>query len=590
MRKKPKIKTEWNLNLLYKNEKDPQIEKDIRAIEKANKDFAKKYKNKDFISSPLKLASALRDQDKLIKKNLSSKPWWYFALRTDLDSNDAVAGARSTQFSQRLTKAHNEITFFKLKIASVPHSEQKKFLSHHLLFPYKYYLKKVFEHAKYRLSEKEEQLEDLLSATSYAMWVDGQEKILTQKTIKFRGKELPIGKAFKTIETLPTKPRRELHKEVNKLLKSISPFAESEINAIVNYKKVMDEMRGFKQPYSAMVLGSEMKEKNVEDLIKIVEKHFSISHRFYKLQARLLKEKRITLADRGIPLGKINKKFDFNGTVKIVRDSFNTLDPIYGKFVDEYARNGQLDVYPRKGKKPGAYSWGPKGLPTYVLLNHEGTIDSVETLAHEMGHSIHTELSKKQPIRYQKYSLAVAEVASTFFEQLTGDYVTKFLSEKEKAILLHNKLLGDISTIFRQVAFFNFELELHNTIRKEGLIPASQIAKIMVKHMKSYLGPSVDVTEDDGYFFVYISHIRRFFYVFSYAYGQLTSRALYEKLRQDKSFAPKIEKFLTAGRSKSPIDIFKDIGIDTSKKAFFEAGLRGIEKDIERLEKLTRVR
>jgi oligoendopeptidase F len=108
----------------------------------------------------------------------------------------------------------------------------------------------------------------------------------------------------------------------------------------------------------------------------------------------------------------------------------------------------------------------------------------------------------------------------------------------------------------------------------------------MAKHLKSYMGPVVDVSDDDGYFYVYWSHIRRFFYVYSYAYGQLISKALYEKWKEDSSYADKIKQFLRAGESMSPEDIFKSIGIDTSKLGFFEAGLKSIEKDIARLEKL----
>jgi oligoendopeptidase F len=130
-------------------------------------------------------------------------------------------------------------------------------------------------------------------------------------------------------------------------------------------------------------------------------------------------------------------------------------------------------------------------------------------------------------------------------------------------------------------------LELHEQIRKNGQVSKEDIAKLMTKHLKSYLGESVEVTDKDGYFYVLWSHIRRFFYVYTYAYGQIISRALYEKWKEDPSYAKKIKQFLSAGGSMSPEDIFKMIGIDTSKSSFFEAGLKGIEKDIAKLEKLS---
>ena len=130
--------------------------------------------------------------------------------------------------------------------------------------------------------------------------------------------------------------------------------------------------------------------------------------------------------------------------------------------------------------------------------------------------------------------------------------------------------MGDISTIFRQIACFNFESELHEKIRNDGQISKDKIAGLMSKHLKSYLGSAVSVTPRDGYFFVYWSHIRRFFYVYTYAYGQLISRALYEKWKKDPSYAEKIKQFLSAGRSMSPEDIFMMIGIDTSKTSFLK--------------------
>jgi oligoendopeptidase F len=148
--------------------------------------------------------------------------------------------------------------------------------------------------------------------------------------------------------------------------------------------------------------------------------------------------------------------------------------------------------------------------------------------------------------------------------------------------------MGDMSTIFRQVACFNFELELHNKIRENGQLSKIEISNLMNKHFKSYMGPVFDIKDDDGYFFVTWSHIRRFFYVYSYAYGQLISRALFENWKKDNSYIEKIDQFLSAGKSMSPKDIFKNIGIDTSDPSFFEAGLKAIDADITKLEKLAK--
>ncbi len=446
----------WNLGLLYKNEKDPQIEKDVRDIEKAYSAIEKKYKNKDFTKTPKDLLVALEDLE-AINKTLSKKnPSLYFALKTDLDSSDQYAQAMETKISQRLTIASNKVTFFDLKIGKIPKKEQKAFLTYGPLAPFKYQLQTIFEQAKYNLSEKEEQLANLLSQTSYSMWVDSQQKLQSQQTVEHKKKQLPISQAISTVADLPKTERRLLHSKVNTALKEISFFAEAEINATYNFKKVMDIQRGYKTPYESTVVGYENDEKTIDALVESVTKHFPISHRFYTLHTKLIKEKRLTLAERNTKIGSINKKFTFDNTFTIVHKAFSRVGEKYATYLDVFLKNRQFDVYPMKGKKSGAYCWGSGELPTFVLLNHTDDIRSVETLAHEMGHAIHTELSKNQPPRYQHYSTATAEVASTFFEQLVNEELEAELSDKEKIILLHNKVMGDISTIFRQVACFNF--------------------------------------------------------------------------------------------------------------------------------------
>ncbi len=588
MLKRMNIQTEWDLTLLYKNEKDPRIEADLKTIEKLCTDFERKYKKADFTATPEKLARAFADEEKLQRELNKSKPWWYFALRSRLNSSDSIAEGFSTKYSERLTKAVNKITFFSLKIAKIPKKEQKKFLALPSLASRRYELERIFKHAKFDLPEGEEQVIDLLSQTSYRMWVDGQEKLLEEQMVEYGGEKIPFTKASSMFSDLPKKERRELYAKMGETVKSISHFAEAEMNAVYNYKKVLDERRGYEKPYSATVLGDETDEKTVEALVATVTKYFTISKRFYRLHAKLLKEKKLTYADRAAKIGEVKKKFDFDTSVKIVRETFAKIDPKYAQLFDTFLANGQIDVSPRKGKSGGAFCWGMGELPVYVLLNHVGDINSVETLAHEMGHAIHGELSKSQPPQYMGHSTAVAEVASTFFEQAVGEELERYLEKDEQIILLHNKIRGDVQTIFRQVACFNFELELHKQIREKGQVPKEDIAKLMSKHMRAYLGDTVDVTEDDGYFFVQWSHIRRFFYVYSYAYGQLISRALFEHWKRDTSYAKNIEEFLCAGSSMSPENIFKKAGIDTSDPKFFEMGLKSIEKDIARLEKLTK--
>lgn len=583
-----KDKTSWNLGLLYKNDDDPQIEIDLKVVENACATFEKKYRGKDFVSTAEKLKKSLVEYQKVEELANGHRFLRYFRFKQDINSDDKNAQAKIAQYRQRYTVARNKIVFYILELGQIPKTKQQAYLKSQELKEFAYMLKVIFSEAKYRLSEKEEQLIRMVSGPAYRYWVDGNDNLLSQIEIKHRGKTIPLPKATGVLASLPKKERQHLHEQINKAFKDNSYFAENEINAIYTFKRIMDDRRGYRKPYSSAILNYENDEEAIEKMVSLVTKYFKLSRSFYKLHAKLLGEKKLSIADRAVPMGEIKKKFDFEYSVKLLKNALNNFDPKFTDIFQSFLDKGQIDVYPKKGKTGGAYCSSADIGPTYVLLNHTNSIKSVSTLAHEMGHAFHGELSKSQPLHYRSYTTSTAEVASTFFERVLTTELEKTLTPSEQIILLHDDLMGDISSIFRQIAFFNFENELHELVRKDGRVPKEKIAQLMSKHMKSYMGEAFDVTEDDGYFFVYLSHMRRFFYVYSYAYGQIISRALFEKWKEDKSYAKKIEQFLSAGGSMSPEDIFKSIGIDTSDPKFFETGLKGIERDITRLKKLSR--
>ncbi len=586
---KKEIKKEWNLKLLYKNDKDPNIDKDFLIFEKAVDSFEKKYKNnEDYLKNSESLFRACEDYERLSFMPEYLKPFFYFQLKRDVDSTNKFLNAKATEYQQKLNSISNRFLFFTLKIGKISKENQLRFLNDKKLSKYNYFLKKIFEESKYDLSESEEKIINLYSLPARTMWVDGISKISNETLVDFEKQKIPIAEAMGMFSNLKTKQRRSLYDSINKKLKEIAPFSESEINAICTVKKISDDLRGFENPYQSTIRSYENEESVVENLVDIVTKNFKISHRFYKVKAKLLKEKTLEYADRSASVGVINKNFSFEESVKIVMDSFGKVDKKYADIFSSYLKNGQIDVYPKKGKSGGAYCWGIFSLPKYVLLNHTGVYNSVLTLGHEMGHAIHSELSENQPPIYADYTISVAETASTLFENFVFDEIYEKLTEKEKIIALHNRINDNIATIFRQIACFNFEKELHETIRKNSFCSKEEIAKIMNKHMKNYLGPLFKMKDDDGYFFVNWSHIRRYFYVYSYAYGCLISNALYYEYKKDKNFKNKIEEFLKAGGSKSPEDIFGDIGINIRDPKFFENGIKSIEEDIKRLEKLVK--
>lgn len=583
------VPTSWNLTRhYYKSISDPQIEKDLVTTERLYAKFVKKFKTSDFTTNPKTLALALQTLNTIEETPSVAKPTRYLGLLTALNSDNEAANKKLNLIGQRLQKASNTLLFFGIELAKVPADIQKKFLSAPELADYKYDLQTRFQSAKHILSESEEKIIRLLGECSYGMWVEATEKMLGRKTITYKGKTMPVNSAFDQLSALPITEQSEFWDILMQEVGSLDQVVENELTAICTRKKISDELRGYPKPYSAAVIDHEDDEKSVEALIAAVSTTgFKLSKKFYKLKAKLHGLDTLAYAQRNAQL-QAAPTIDFTQATEICRDVFYDVNPIYGAKFDELLTQGQIDVYPAQGKRGGAFCSGDTAQPTKVLLNQADTLRSLETYAHEMGHAIHTERSKTQPAHYQGYSTTTAETASTLFEGLLFDAVLAQASEADKTTLLHDKLSGDISTIQRQIAFFNFELEMHTAVREQGAITRTELNQLMQKHLKSYCGPAITINEQDGNSYIYVPHFRYGFYVYTYAFGMLMSCVMAEKFTADKGYATQIDAFLTAGGSDSVSGIFKSIGLNTKKIETFEYGLKKMSDEITLLQKLTK--
>ncbi|MCL4415499.1 MAG: M3 family metallopeptidase, partial [Actinobacteria bacterium] len=226
------------------------------------------------------------------------------------------------------------------------------------------------------------------------------------------------------------------------------------------------------------------------------------------------------------------------------------------EFADIYTgfnQNRQIDIYPKKGKRGGAFcSYWLISQPTYILLNYTDKLRDVTTLAHESGHGINNELiKKKQNALNFGTPTSTAEVASTFMEDFVLQEILKTADDETKFSIIMAKLNDDVSTVFRQIACYQFEQELHNKFREKGYLSHKEIGKIFKKNMEAYMGKWVEQSEGSENWWVYWSHIRTYFYVYSYSSGLLISKSLQNSVKQDPKFITKVKEFLSAGLSES---------------------------------------
>jgi len=575
------MKTEWNLKKQYRGLNDLALEKDIQKIERAYKVFEKKYRG---ITSYLEKAHALKITiEEYEKLYVLPKPLSYLFLVKAIDINNKTIDAKIANTQQRIVRAANSVTFFRLNLGQIPKKKQKFFLENTELIPYNYFLTQAFEAGKHELSEQETTLLNELSLPAGEMWVDLTERLQGERTIEFQGKEIPLSAAQGLLSTLNKKERSLLWSKIRSEFKADASAAEAELNALYTTKAIVDRRRNYKEPYEETLTDFETTKKELNALRLAVKENLSLSREFYEYKRDTLRLKTLTYADRNVAHGSLNTTFSFKESIEILRNVLKKSHPLFLQIFDEMLREQRIDVYPRKGKMSGAFCSGNVEFPTFVLLNHVNTLDSLSTLAHEVGHAIHTELAKGNSPLYQGYSTATAEFASTFFEELLFSELAPSLSTREQKILLHNRVNRDISTIFRQMAFFEFEYALHSEVRIKGYVPKERIAELLNQKSSEYLGQAVVLEKDDGYFFVPLSHIRRFFYVYSYAYGGLLSRLVSKRALEKPELFEKVTELLSSGSFSAPKNLFKGIGMNTEKKETFTDALAIVRADFEHL-------
>ncbi len=588
-------KTEWNFDFITEEEiKNPQnlwVE-----LEKNYKKFINKWKErKDYLEKPEILKEAL-DELELLSREYSNggKIGYYFALKSFQDQDDTEVKAVQAKYDEKLKWLSNEIQFFGLNIARIKPEKQEEFLKNPLLKDYKHYLETSFSESKHLLSDDEEKIMTLKSSSE--RWVEMVDRLLSREVRVIidednKEKEKNFSEISSLLSSTNKKSRDSANLAFNQILDKIAIIAEEEINAIFMNKKIDDELRKFQRADSARHLSDDVDTKVVDALRNSVTKNFDIAKKFYELKAKLIGVKKLQYHERNVPYGKVDNKYSYEESIKLVGKVFKELDEEFYKIFLKFTNEGRFDVYPKKGKSSGAYCFHTtKNLPTYILLNHEGRLREVLTIAHESGHGINNEMIKnKQNSLNFATPTSTAEVASTFMEDFVLEKLLRETNDEElRLAIMMMKLNDDISTIFRQIACYNFEFELHKKFREKGYLSREEIGEIFKKNMSAYMGDFVEQSKGSENWWVYWGHIRRFFYVSTYASGLLISKSMQAMVRKDKKSISKVKDFLSSGTSASPKDIFMKMNIDITNPNFWEAGINEVKTLLEETEKLAK--
>lgn len=585
------LKVDWNLKLLTKT----SFQKKRVEIIKVHKKFADKWqKNNNWQTNPVVLKQALTEYEVLQKYyTAGAEEGYYYSLLSNIKENDNKIKAGYNKVRQFSLQMNNQILFFEHRLARLPKTTKKLFLKSPILNSYTHFLKRVFDQEKYLLSEAEEKILTLKADVSFNNWVKMTSGFLSGESAEIKiGFGKSVKKNFSEILSLMNdkneKVRHQASLVFNEILNKHIKVGEAELNSILMDKKIEDDLRKMERPDLARHLADDIDTKVVDVMLAVVAKNNHLAQRFYKLKAKLLGLKKLKYHERNLTIGEIKKSYNYHQACTMVAEVLQNLNPKYADVFKNFVKAGQIDVYPKNGKTGGAFcASGLLSTPTYIMLNHTNELKDVLTLAHEVGHGLNNELMRgKQNSLNFGVTLATAEVASTFFEDFVLKKLLTTATKEERLSIIMEKLNQDVSTIFRQSALYQFELELHASFRKTGYLSVEQIGKIFTKHMSAYMGAGVEQSAGSQNWWLHWSHIRYLFYVYSYVSGLLISKHFQRQVASDANYIKKVDYFLSAGLSEAPANIFKQMGIDISNKQFWQEGMNEIENLLNQAEEL----
>ena len=335
--------------------------------------------------------------------------------------------------------------------------------------------------------------------------------------------------------------------------------------------------------------GSNIPVSVYQNLIETMKKRLPDMYRYVALRKKLLGYEELHMYDVYVPMVETpEKKYSFEEAKEIVKRALAPLGEDYQALLQEGFDNRWIDIYENEGKRTGAYSWGAYGTHPYVLLNYHGSLNDVFTLAHEMGHALHSWHSDhKQPYLYAGYKIFVAEVASTCNEALLiSDLLKRTDDQTERKYLINYFLDQFKGTMYRQTMFAEFEMLTHDIVSQGGVLTAEQLCELYLTLNKKYFGEEMISDPEIAYEWARIPHFYTPFYVYQYATGFAAAIAISSKiLKGEEGIVEKYKQFLSGGSSMDPIDLLKLCDVDMSTPQPVEEALDVFESYLSELEK-----
>jgi len=578
---------EWSLEDLFTDidssdmqETREKLEGIVQNIESVRAKLAPDMAEGEFV----KILDDLEQATRLI-----SRLYGYGLLRFTGDTQDQKAQTYFGQVQQLLAEFENRTLFFTLWWKSLEDEQAERFMSASV--DYQYWLEAVRLEKPYTLSEPEEKVINIKNVNGPKALYNLYESITNRYTFKLEVegevKELTRGELAVYVFNPDPDLRAAAYKELFRVYdEDVTVLGQIYQYLLRDWHSENLGLRGYTSPIAVRNLSNDVPDEVVDGLLKVCRANAPLFQRYFQLKARWLGIDQLRRYDIYATVVKTKKTYDYYDAAQMVLASLHQFDPSVEKMAKRVFDEHHLDGEIRKGKQGGAYSLTIEpGLTPWIKQSYQGQLNDLATMAHELGHAIHSMLAEHHTALTQGPSLPLAETASTFCEMLLTDYLLDQDPDPEvQRDLLFKQMDDAYATIMRQAYFAIFERSAHKKVHEGASV--DDLSQVYFEDLQEQFGDSLDLTDDFRQEWIAIPHFfDRPFYVYAYAFGQLLVLSLYQQyLQEGESFKPRYLEILAAGGSDSPVRILDRAGINIRSADFWQGGFDVLGKALERLE------